>query len=394
MATRISILGATGSVGRSVVNLILEHRDEFTVEAVVGGRDAAGLAKVAREVGARFAAIAAPGQAQSLRQELEGSGIACGAGETAVAEAVDRECDLTVAAIAGTAGLLPTHRAIKPGRRIALANKETLVCAGEAFMRDAQTAGAIILPLDSEHNALQQAMGNAKPDDVESMVITASGGPFRSWNAEAIACAAPEQALAHPNWSMGPKISIDSASMMNKGLEVIEAHHLFGLTSAQLQVVVHPQSIVHGLVMFRDGAVTAGMAMPDMRIPAAHCLGLHGRLHTRLPRLDLAAIGRLDFSPPDLERFPALRLALEALEAGGGLPTVLNAANEIAVQAFLDRRIAFGAIPALVEDTCASLVGRCGKAPADVKEALAMDGEARRHATAGLARFEAVMHAV
>lgn len=393
MSTRIVLLGATGSVGSAVVDVIVRHPEHFRVEAIVsGGSDVRALAAVAQRTGARFAAVADPARGAALKSALADAGlnIESGAGESAVNAAVDHDSDLVVAAIAGTAGLRATHRAIRPGRRIALANKETLVCAGEAFMRGAREAGVDILPLDSEHNALWQAMGAARPEDVEELVLTASGGPFLSWTAEAIAAATPEQALKHPNYSMGAKITIDSASMMNKGLEVIEAHHLFGIDRARLRVLVHPQQAVHGLVGFRDGSVVAGLAAPDMRIPAAHCLGLPGRLHTTLPRLDLAAFGRLDFIHADTARFPALALAFEALEAGGGMPTILNAANEIAVEAFLARRIGFGRIAGLVSEACEALSDRAGKAPASIPEALALDDEARGWARARLARCSAV----
>ncbi|MDJ1156774.1 1-deoxy-D-xylulose-5-phosphate reductoisomerase [Chelatococcus sp. SYSU_G07232] len=381
MITRITILGATGSVGRSTADLLAEHRDRFRVSAVVGGSDAVALADVARRLDAEFAAVADERAGRALSEALAGTGIACGAGRSAVCDAVDRETDVVVAAIVGTAGLEPTHGAIRPGRSIALANKESLVCAGAAFMRDARAAGVPVLPLDSEHNALLQALGTAATSDVERMILTASGGPFRTWTIEEIARATPEQALAHPTWSMGAKITIDSASLMNKGLELIEAHHLFGIEAERLDVLVHPQSIVHGLVAFRDGAVSAGLAIPDMRVPIAHCLGTGQRLTTTARRLDLAAIGTLTFEAPDLARFPALKAARQALAAGGAMPTVLNAANEIAVEAFLARRLGFAQIAALVEETCARFAGRGTGAPASVHDALAIDHEARRTAT-------------
>lgn len=380
MSTRITILGATGSVGRSTADVIAAHRDRLTVTAVVGGSDAGALARTARALGAEFAALADPAGGGALAVALAGSGIASGAGPEAVSEAVDRDADIIVAAIAGTAGLEPTHRAIKAGRRIALANKESLVCAGAAFMRDAGRAGVPILPLDSEHNALLQALGGASIDAIERMTLTASGGPFRTWTAEAIAGATPDQALAHPTWSMGAKISIDSATLMNKGLELIEAHHLFGIEAGRLDVIVHPQSIVHGLISFHDGAVTAGLAVPDMRVPIAHCLGAPERLPMETRRLDLAALGQLTFEAPDLDRFPALRAARQALAAGGMMPTVLNAANEVAVAAFLERRLGFQGIAALVERTCERLASRPDSAPESVAHALAIDHEARRTA--------------
>jgi 1-deoxy-D-xylulose-5-phosphate reductoisomerase len=279
---------------------------------------------------------------------------------------------------------LPTAAALKPGRRLAIANKECLVTAGAPFMGEARRKGVELLPVDSEHNAIFQALGGHGPDEVEAMVLTASGGPFRTWPRERIAAAGPQEAIAHPNWSMGAKISVDSATLMNKGLEVIEAHHLFGIPADRIEVVVHPQSVVHGLVSFADGSVVAGLALPDMRVPIAHCLGFPNRLPTSARRLDLARLGRLDFEEPDLERFPALALARQALEAGGAFATVLNAANEVAVGAFLAGKIRFGAIPAVVADTLDRLAARSGKVPATIEEALAIDHVARIEADAAL----------
>ena len=283
-----------------------------------------------------------------------------------------------MAAISGTAGLLPTHAALKPGRAVALANKESLVCAGEAFMRDAKALGASILPVDSEHNALQQALGAGRPEDVVSMTLTASGGPFRTATRERMARATPAEACAHPTWAMGTKINIDSATLMNKGLELIEAHHLFGLMHDQLDVLVHPQSIVHGLVHWRDGGVTAGLAVPDMRIPIAHCLGLGARIPLSGNPLDLAAIGTLSFEPADEGRFPCLGLARAALRDGGAMPTVLNAANEVAVAAFVAGEIGFLEIAAVVAEACERGASRKGKAPSSIEEALAIDHEVRQ----------------
>jgi 1-deoxy-D-xylulose-5-phosphate reductoisomerase len=282
--------------------------------------------------------------------------------------------------VSGAAGLKSTHAALRLGRTVALANKESLVCAGDAFMRDAARYGATILPMDSEHDALSQALAGRPLADVRTMMITASGGPFRTWSRERIAAASAAEAAAHPTWSMGMKINIDSASLMNKGLELIEAHHLFGLEADRLDVVVHPQSIVHGLVEWRDGAVTAGLAVPDMRVPIAHCLGAGERLPLNGRRLDLAAIGTLTFEPPDESRFPCLAIAREALRAGGAMPTILNAANEVAVTAFIDGRIGFADISTTVARTCEALASRHRQAPAGVNEALAIDSEARRWA--------------
>ncbi len=386
MTLTVSVLGATGSIGRSTADLLDQHRDRFRVGAVAGGRDAQALARVARELNAEFAAIADPDAGPALREALSGSGIANGAGPSAVIEAATRDADLVVAAVSGAAGLAPTCAAIRLGRTVALANKESLVCAGDAFMRDAKKFGARILPMDSEHNALAQAIGEGKVDDIARMTITASGGPFRTAPRERIAAATAAEAAAHPTWSMGMKINIDSASLMNKGLELIEAHHLFAIEAERLDVVVHPQSIVHGLVVWRDGAVTAGLAMPDMRVPIAHCLGLGERLSIARGRpLDLVATGSLTFERPDEERFPCLRIAKAALAAGGAQPTVMNAANEIAVAAFIAGRIGFYDIAALVERACEHFAARFPTAPADVEEALSIDAEVRGWSTAALA---------
>ena len=376
--TTVTILGATGSVGRSTVDVLAGNRDRFRVAAVVGGSDAEALARIAREVGAGFTALAFRAGGEALRDALAGTGIRSGAGAAAVLEAVDRPADIVMAAISGTAGLLPTHAALKSGRAVALANKESLVCAGEAFMRDAKALGACILPVDSEHNALQQALGAGRPEDVVSMTLTASGGPFRTATRERMARATPAEACAHPTWAMGTKINIDSATLMNKGLELIEAHHLFGLMHDQLDVLVHPQSVVHGLVHWRDGGVTAGLAVPDMRIPIAHCLGLGARIPLSGNPLDLAAIGTLSFEPVDEGRFPCLGLARAALRDGGAMPTVLNAANEVAVAAFVAGEIGFLEIAAVVAEACERGASRKGKAPSSIEEALAIDHEVRQ----------------
>ncbi|NNM72495.1 1-deoxy-D-xylulose-5-phosphate reductoisomerase [Enterovirga aerilata] len=378
MTHRITILGATGSIGKSTAEVLAQHPDRFRVTALVSGSDVRGLAEMAHRLEAEFVALADASKQKPLREALAGSGIASGAGPSAVIEAVEREAETIVAAISGVAGLAPTHAALKKGRRIGLANKESLVCAGAAFMRDAARTGAAILPMDSEHNALAQALASGHPDDVVTMTLTASGGPFRTWDEARIAAATPAQTAKHPTYSMGAKINVDSASLMNKGLELIEAHHLFGLRPDQLDVVVHPQSIIHGLVHWRDGAVTAGLANPDMKIPIANCLAAERRLTMSVPRLDLAAIGGFTFEAPDEARFPCLRLARAALAAGGGMPAVLNGANEVAVEAFLSGRAGFGDIPRVVEETCAAFAGQAGYEPATVEDALALDREARR----------------
>jgi 1-deoxy-D-xylulose-5-phosphate reductoisomerase len=368
---RLAILGATGSIGRSCAQVIAASPGRFTVTSVASGRDGAALARCAIELGADFAAVADPAGYHDLKAGLAGSGVEAAAGPEAVREAALREADLVVSAIVGAAGLEPTFAAVAAGRTVALANKETLVCAGAAVMQMARRAGAMLLPMDSEHNALFQAIGEREPDTIQMMTITASGGPFREWSADRIAAATREEALAHPNWVMGPKVTIDSAGLMNKGLELIEAHFLFGLPPERLDVVVHPQSIVHGLIAFADGSLIAGMASPDMRTPIAHCLAYPDRIVSGVRPPDLAALGRLTFERADLLRFPALGLAIEALRAGGGAPTALNAANEIAVAAFLDRRIGFGDIARLVGGTISAMkaAGELA-APEDVARAL------------------------
>jgi 1-deoxy-D-xylulose-5-phosphate reductoisomerase len=377
MARTLTILGATGSVGRSTVEVVLAHPQEFRVVSVVGGHDAEALAAVARRLGAEFAALADETRADNLRAALSGSGIASGAGRSAVLEAVDREAEIVMAAISGTAGLEPTAAALKSGRTLALANKESLVCAGAAFMSEARRLGVTVMPVDSEHNALHQALAAGRIGDVEKAIITASGGPFRTWARERIAAASAAEASAHPVWSMGAKINIDSATLMNKGLELIEAHHLFHLEPERLGVVVHPEAIFHGVVQWRDGALTAGLALPDMKVPIANALRCHERLRMDLPRLDLAAIGRLTFENADETRFPCLSLARSALREGGAMPAVLNAANEIAVSAFMAGEIGFYAISDLVEQVCSTFARRSLPAPATVSDAVVLDKEAR-----------------
>ncbi len=386
----VVILGATGSIGKSTADIIADSNGALRVAAVAGGRDPTGLARVARDLGAEFAALADESGYAELKQALAGTGIKAAAGRAAVIEAALHPAEIVMAAIVGTAGVEPTFAALAAGRSVALANKECLVCAGSAFVRQAAALGTRLLPVDSEHNAVFQALGGADPETVEKIVLTASGGPFRTWTAQAIAKASPEQALQHPNWSMGPKVTIDSAGLMNKGLELIEAHHLFGMEAERLEVLVHPQSIVHGLVAFRDGAVSAGLAAPDMRVPIAHCLFYPQRPKTMARRFDLAEIGQLNFERPDSARFPALRLARDCLKHGHGLPTVLNAANEVAVEAFLGRRISFGDIARLAERCCDVAVREgLSREPQSVEDALAVDHMGRERAHALLAELAA-----
>ncbi|HKG00176.1 MAG TPA: 1-deoxy-D-xylulose-5-phosphate reductoisomerase [Xanthobacteraceae bacterium] len=375
---RVTILGATGSIGVSTIDVVKHEPSLYAVEAVASGGNAALLAKLARELNARFAAIADPNGYRDLKAGLSGTMIEPAAGAAAVVEAAQRPADLVMAAISGANGLAPTLAALEQGRTVALANKECLVCAGTLFMRTAANARATVLPVDSEHNAIFQALAAGRRDDVRRIVLTASGGPFRTWSREAMREVTPEQALKHPNWSMGPKVTIDSATLMNKGLELIEAHHVFSLPPHQIDILVHPQSIVHGLVEFRDGSVVAQLGSPDMRTPIAHCLAWPARIEGRAQRLDLARAATLTFEDPDFERFPALALARSALEQGGGATTVLNAANEIAVAEFLHRRLGFAGIPVLVERTLEVAWQRgVTREPASVEEALAIDREAR-----------------
>jgi 1-deoxy-D-xylulose-5-phosphate reductoisomerase len=379
----VTLLGATGSIGASTIDLIKREPGRYRVEAVSANRSAAALAALARELNARFAAVGDPAAYRQLKDALAGTGIAVGGGPDALIEAAQRPAEWVIGAITGAAGLKPTLAAAERGVMVAIANKECLVCAGGLFMRRAAAAGATVLPVDSEHNALFQAMSAGRRQDVRRVILTASGGPFRTKSAAEIKAATPEQALRHPNWSMGPKVTIDSATLMNKGLEVIEAFHLFALKPDEIDVLVHPQSIIHGLVEFRDGSLIAQLGSPDMRIPIAHCLAWpDSRLAGPAPRLDLAKAATLTFEEPDLERFPALRLARWALEAGGGAPTVLNAANEVAVEEFLGRRLGFTGIAALVEATLEAAVGAdLTREPESVDEAIAIDHNSRLLAT-------------
>lgn len=373
---RVSVLGSTGSIGVSTVDLLKAGADGFRVEALVGGRNDALLAEQAIAVGARCAVIADDSRLGALRERLAGHDIEVASGARAVIEAASRPVDWTMAAITGAVGLGPTLAAIRGGGAVALANKEALVSAGTLMLDAVRDAGGVLLPVDSEHNAIFQALGGRFDlGAVERITLTASGGPFRTATLEAMRDAGPADALKHPTWSMGAKISIDSATMFNKGLEIIEAARLFGLPGDRIEVLVHPQSVVHGMVHFEDASVVAQLGAPDMRIPIAHCLAWPARLRSASPRLDLAAIGRLEFEAPDETRFPALRLAREALRQGAGSPTVLNAGNEVAVAAFLDGRIGFLDIASLVERVMQTL----GSPPiSSLDDVLALDAETRR----------------
>ena len=347
----VTILGSTGSVGCNTLDLIARQPEAFAVEALTANGSAVRLAEQARRVGAKLAVVADETRYQDLKEALAGSGIEAAAGALALTEAAARPADWVVAAIVGAAGLAPTLAAVRRGAIVALANKETLVCAGSLMMAEVTHHGATLLPVDSEHNAIFQVLDFERLDTVDRIILTASGGPFRTLSRAAMAEVTPAQAIAHPNWDMGAKISVDSATMMNKGLELIEAHHLFGLPEARIEILVHPQSVVHSMVAYSDGSVLAQMGQPDMRTPIAYTLAWPERMVTPVARLDLAEIGQLTFEAPDSERFPALRLARQALQTGGSAPTALNAANEVAVAGFLDGRLGFLGIAEVVERT-------------------------------------------
>lgn len=372
--TTVTVLGSTGSIGRSTVDLLAANPERFRVRALVGNRNAALLAEQARRLGAEHAVCADADAHDALRAALANSPTYVSCGPEAVLAAARLGADWTMAAITGVAGLAPTLAAAEAGKVVALANKEALVSAGDVMLRAVAAAGATLLPVDSEHNAIFQALAGSPRAALEKIILTASGGPFRTASREDMASATPEAALRHPTWSMGAKISIDSATLFNKGLEVIEAARLFGLSGDRIDVLVHPQSVVHGMVCFTDGSVLAQMGAPDMRVPISHTLAWPERLPTTCARLDLTG-AHLEFFSPDEQRFPALRLARDALHSGGGAPTVLNAANEVAVDAFLNRRIGFLDIAAVVE----AVLLRIGSCRADtLDDVMGLDGEARR----------------
>jgi len=376
---KIAILGATGSIGKSTLDLIERSPDRFEVTAVTAATNVEALADVVRRTGAKLAVVADEGRYADLSELLAGTNCRAAAGENALIEAATADADLVIAAIVGCAGLKPVMGAVGAGKTVALANKEALVTAGALMTDAARASGATLLPIDSEHNAIFQCLAGNRSSDVSRLILTASGGPFRAASAEAIVAATPAQAVAHPNWSMGAKISVDSATMMNKGLELIEAHYLFGLPSERIEILVHPQSVVHSMVEFVDGSILAQLGSADMRIPIAYALAWPERMATPAQRLDLAAIARLDFEPPDANRFPALRLAREALEEGAAAPIVLNAANEVAVAGFLAGRIGFPEITRLVDE---ALTGADYAAPGTISDVLEIDRVTRTSAEA------------
>jgi 1-deoxy-D-xylulose-5-phosphate reductoisomerase len=371
----VSILGSTGSVGRSTVDLISRNGDAYQVEALAAGRDWKGLAAQALALKPRFVAIADTTHHQELSDALAGTGIEVASGAQSVIEAAERPADWVMAAIVGAAGLRSTIAAVRRGAMVAFANKECLVSAGKVMLREVRRAGATLLPVDSEHNAIFQVYDAERPHGIEHIVLTASGGPFRECSFDEMRTKTPEQALAHPNWSMGNKISIDSATMMNKGLEVIEAHHLFDLEEERIQVLVHPESVIHGLVQYVDGSMLAQLGSPDMRTPIANALAWPDRISVPCKRLDLAKLARLNFAPPDPERFPALDLTRQVLRAGGAMPTILNAANEIAVGAFMAGQIGFTEIVELCDRVLQSV---SGQAPDSIENVLELDALSRR----------------
>lgn len=377
MKRALSIFGATGSVGLSTLDLVRQHRDGFRVVALTANGNAAELAKLAREFDAEIAVVADESAYPELQQALAGTKTKAAAGATALVDAARMGADWTMASIVGCAGLPPTMAAIEAGKTVALANKEALVSAGDLMMAAVERSGATLLPVDSEHNAIFQCLAGGRIDQVRKITLTASGGPFRTFTREQMRSVTPAQAVAHPNWDMGAKISVDSATMMNKGLELIEAHHLFPVGLEKLDIVVHPQSVIHSMVEYVDRSTLAQLGSPDMRIPIASALAWPGRIETSSDPLDLTRIARLEFEAPDPGRFPALRLARSAAEQGGSSPAILNAANEVAVAAFLEGRIGFLDIAHVVEDT---LAGYAPNAPHDLEQLFSIDAAARAYA--------------
>jgi 1-deoxy-D-xylulose-5-phosphate reductoisomerase len=376
-ARRITILGATGSVGTSTLSLVEENPGKYEVEALTANRDVDALAAIARRVGAKIAVVADPKAYGALKAALSGSGIEVAAGAQAVCDAAARPADLVMAAIVGAAGLKPTLAACRSGATVAFANKECLVCAGPLMLAEVAKHGTRLLPVDSEHSAVFQVFDATRKGSIVKIILTASGGPFRTWPRARMEGASIAQAVAHPVWSMGSKISIDSATMMNKGLEIIEAHFLFGLPETQIDVVVHPQSVIHTMVEYQDGSTLAQLGTPDMRTPIAVAMAWPDRMPVSGDSLDLARIGQLTFEPADPIRFPALALARHALQKGGDAPTILNAANETAVASFLAGRIGFLDIERVVESALDTLPNTV---PGSIDDVVAVDNEARLYA--------------
>ncbi|HET6620798.1 MAG TPA: 1-deoxy-D-xylulose-5-phosphate reductoisomerase [Dongiaceae bacterium] len=379
---RVTILGSTGSVGRNTIDIISRDPAAYAVEALTAQDNSALLIEQARSVKPRFVAIGNEAHYRVVKEALAGTGIEVGAGRAAVIEAAAHPAEWVMSAIVGAAGLEPTLAAVRRGAVIGLANKETLVCAGAVVMREVARCNAVMVPVDSEHSAIFQCLDQANAEAVEKIILTASGGPFRQKSLAEMAEMTPAQAVAHPNWSMGAKISVDSATMMNKGLELIEAHHLFGVRETQIEILVHPQSVIHSMVAYRDGSVLAQLGSPDMRTPIAYALGWPKRIAAPAERLDFGKVRQLTFEAPDEARFPALRIARQALRAGGGASSVLNAANEVAVAAFLGGQIRFTDIAVIAEHVLDELPG----GPIErLDQILALDAEARRRAADAVA---------
>ncbi|WP_313805354.1 1-deoxy-D-xylulose-5-phosphate reductoisomerase [Sphingobium sp.] len=383
---KVSIFGATGSVGMSTLDLIQRDPEAYQLIALTAHSDVAGLAAAARQGNARLAVIGNEAHYGALKDALRGSGIEAAAGEGALVDAAQAGADWSMAAIVGCAGLRPAMAALKAGGTVALANKESLVSAGALMMDAVGASSATLLPVDSEHNAIFQCLAGSRMEDVARITLTASGGPFRTRSREEMQGITPAQAVAHPNWSMGAKISVDSATMMNKGLELIEAAHLFPVGLDRIEILVHPQSVIHSMVEFRDRSTLAQLGSPDMRIPIAHALAWPERIATPCQPLDLARIGRLDFEAPDEVRFPALRLTRQAAQEGGAAPAILNAANEVAVAAFLKGAIGFLDIAMIVEDV---LNRYSAPVPRQIDDVLAADAEARNMAGLVMERLTA-----
>jgi 1-deoxy-D-xylulose-5-phosphate reductoisomerase len=374
---RVTVLGSTGSVGANTIDLIERNRNAYEVEALTANRNVTGLADQAIKLDARMAVVADPDCYLELKSALSGTGIEAAAGPDALVDAAERPSDWVMAAIVGSAGLRPTLAAVRRGITVGLANKECLVSAGEFFVNEVRKNGAELLPVDSEHSAIYQVLDFDQADKIRRIILTASGGPFREFTAEQMATVTPEQAVAHPNWDMGAKISVDSATMMNKGLELIEAYHLFPVEESKIDILVHPQSVVHSMVDYVDGSVLAQLGTPDMRTPIAYALAWPNRMEAPAPKLLLEDIRTLTFEPPDAVRFPALRLAREALQAGNSAPTVLNAANEVAVERFLNKEIAYLDIAKIVDQT---LEGLDNKAISNLDDIAEVDLTARAFA--------------
>ncbi len=383
----LTVLGATGSIGTSTLDLVGRNRDKFQVVALTANRNVAELAELARRFDARLAVIGEENLFGELKEALAGTDTAVAAGEQGLLEAAALPADITMAGIMGAAGLKPTLAAVRQGNRVALANKECLVAAGALFMREVGHYKTQLLPVDSEHSAVFQSLDNGPSEQISKIILTASGGPFRSFSAEQLRHVTPAQALKHPNWSMGRKISIDSATMMNKGLELIEALHLFPVGPEQLDIVVHPQSIIHSMVSYVDGSVVAQLGVPDMRTPIAYALSWPQRMVAPIEQLDLAKIAGLSFESPDEARFPALKLARETLLAGGNAPTIMNAANEVAVDLFLGEKLTFPEIPSFCEGMIEQVQAREGhECPGSVEEVLEID-----HITRIMAQSSAIV---